>query len=230
MERGQDLVAVLRRWEDAGGLWRVLGRNREAITLGLYRCDDGEEIDRFVATDPRVDQFLAGRTSSQEVPGPAADADTPRSGGRDRDASGRARQARPRDRLGRPLPYGSVGVESVPEDPLPPVATISAAHELLAAGRPFAAHEVYEARWKAGPDAERELWQGLAQLCVGITHAERGNRIGALRLIGRARHRLETYAAADGPVYGLDLSSIIEWVRDRELAHDDRSWLIGHPL
>ena len=229
MERGPDLVAVLRRWEDAGGLWRVLGRNREAITLGLYRCDDGEEIDRFVATDPRMDQFLAGRTSSQEASGPAA-ADAPKPGGRDRDASGRARQARPRDQLGRPLPYGSVGVEPVPEDPLPPVATISLANELLAAGRPFAAHEVYEARWKAGPDAERELWQGLAQLCVGITHAERGNRIGALRLIGRARHRLETYAATGGPVYGLDLSAIIGWVRNRELAPDDHSWLINHPL
>jgi uncharacterized protein len=229
MEHGPDLVAVLRRWEDAGGLWRVLGRNRQAVTLGLYRCDDGEEIDRFVATDPRVDQFLAGRTTSQEAFS-AAGADAPMPGGRDRDASGRARQARPRDRLGRPLPYGSVGVEPVPEDPLPPVATISAAHELLAAGRPFAAHEVYEARWKAGPDAECELWQGLAQLCVGITHAERGNRIGALRLIGRARHRLETYAATEGPVYGLDLGSIIEWVRDRELTPDDRSWLIGHPL
>jgi uncharacterized protein len=232
MDRGPDLVAVLRRWEEAGGLWRVLGQNREAITLGLYRCDDGEEIDRFVATDPRVEQFLAGRTSSQEtpVPGPPAGAEAAMPGGRDRDASGRARQARPRDRLGRPLPYGSVGVEPVPEEPLPPLATISAAHDLLAAGRPFAAHEVYEARWKAGPDAERELWQGLAQLCVGITHAERGNRIGALRLIGRARHRLEVYAATGGPDYGLDLGSIIEWVRKRELARDDRSWLIGHPL
>ena len=30
----------------------------------------------------------------------------------------------------------------------------------------------------------------LAQLCVGITHAERGNRTGALRLIGRAREQL----------------------------------------
>jgi hypothetical protein len=29
------------------------------------------------------------------------------------------------------------------------------------------------------------LWQGLAQLCVSITRAERGNRIGALRLVGR---------------------------------------------
>ena len=102
--------------------------------------------------------------------------------------------------------------------------------ELLDEGRPFSAHEVYEARWKAGPAAERSLWQGLAQLCVGITHAERGNRVGALRLIGRARQRLEAYAASGGPVYGLDLGHIIEWVQDRERDSDGTSWLINHPL
>ena len=152
------------------------------------------------------------------------------SGERDRDTHGRARQARPRDRLGRPLPYGSVGIEPVPEEPLPALETISAAHELLAEGRPFSAHEVYEARWKAGPATERELWQGLAQLCVGITHAERGNRIGALRLIERARRRLETYAATGRPVYGLDLARVIEWTRDREREPDNSSWLVDHPL
>lgn len=215
MEPAPDFVAKLRRWEDAGGVWRVLGQDRDAVTVGLYRCDGGEEADRFVATDPRVAEFLAGRTSSQD---------------RDRDSQGRARQARPRDRLGRPLPYGSVGVEPVPEEPLPPLTTISHAHELLAEGRPFSAHEVYEARWKAGPESERELWQGLAQLCVGITHAERGNRIGARRLIGRARRRLETYSATGGPVYGLDLSKIIEWIEDHERRSDDSSWLVDQPL
>jgi uncharacterized protein len=215
MEPAPDFVAKLRRWEDAGGVWRVLGQDRDAVTVGLYRCDGGEEADRFVATDPRVAEFLAGRTSSQD---------------RDRDSQGRARQARPRDRLGRPLPYGSVGVEPVPEEPLPPLTTISHAHELLAEGRPFSAHEVYEARWKAGPESERELWQGLAQLCVGITHAERGNRIGARRLIGRARRRLQTYSATGGPVYGLDLSKIIEWIEDHERRSDDSSWLVDQPL
>ncbi len=43
---------------------------------------------------------------------------------RDRDADGRARQSRPRDELGRPLPYGSVGVEPVSEEPLPAAETI----------------------------------------------------------------------------------------------------------
>jgi predicted metal-dependent hydrolase len=118
----------------------------------------------------------------------------------------------------------------VSEQPLPPLETISSAHELLADGRPFSAHEVFEARWKAGPEAERDLWQGLAQLCVGITHAERGNLTGALRLIGRAGTRLETYAATGGPNYGLELSHVVGWIRERERDPGAGSWLTGHPL
>jgi uncharacterized protein len=220
MER-TDFVDVLRRWQDAGGVWRVLNQDQDSVTVGLYRCDGGEEADRFVTADPRLTQFLAGRTSSSQ--------DQERHE-RDRDPQGRAKQARPRDHLGRPLPYGSVGVEPVSEEPLPPLATISYAHELLAEGRPFSAHEVYEARWKAGPASERELWQGLAQLCVGITHAERGNRVGALRLLGRARRRLETYATTEGPVYGLDLGQIVKWIQDHERQPDSGSWLPNQPL
>ncbi len=135
--------------------------------------------------------------------------------GRDRDAAGRARQARPRDRLGRPLPYGSVGVEPVSEDPLPPGPTIEAARTLLAEGRPFSAHEVFEARWKDSPTAERDLWQGLAQLCVGSTHRERGNSAGARTLWQRALRRLTTYAATDQPTYGLDLDALTGWLAER---------------
>lgn len=132
---------------------------------------------------------------------------------RDRDAAGRARQARPRDELGRPLPYGSVGVEPVSEDPLPPLESLELARMLVEQGRPFAAHEVLEARWKAGPVEERDLWQGLAQLCVGLTHAARGNRVGAARLVERGAIRLEAYSAGAGPSYGLDLAAVVDWVR-----------------
>lgn len=129
---------------------------------------------------------------------------------RDRDENGRAKQARPRDELGRPLPYGAQGVEPVSEDPLPPLETLRFAQELLDAGRPFAAHEVLEARWKASPVQERALWQGLAQLCVGLTHAARGNSVGAARLVERGAGRLLEYASTDSPAYGMDLSLVVD--------------------
>jgi uncharacterized protein len=134
---------------------------------------------------------------------------------RDRDAAGRPRQERPRDALGRPLPYGSIGVEPVPEEPLPPADALDRARALLREGRPFSAHEVLEARWKAGPDEERGLWQGLAQVCVGLTHEARGNTAGAATLLARGAARLEDYSAGDGPRYGLDLASVIACARSR---------------
>jgi hypothetical protein len=66
MESGRDFVPLLRRWETVGGVWKVLSRDHDAVIIGLYRCDGGEEADRFEATDPRVTEFLAGRTSSQD--------------------------------------------------------------------------------------------------------------------------------------------------------------------
>jgi uncharacterized protein len=132
---------------------------------------------------------------------------------RDRDTEGRARQARPRDALGRPLPYGAEGVEPVSEEPLPPEETLLAARALVDVGRPFAAHEVLEARWKAGPEEERDLWQGLAQVCVAITHAARGNQRGADRLFERAAGRLATYAATGRWAYGLDVDAVVEHAR-----------------
>jgi uncharacterized protein len=134
---------------------------------------------------------------------------------RDRDAAGRPRQDRPRDALGRPLPYGSPGVDPVPEDPLPPQETLDRARALLREGRPFSAHEVLEARWKAAPDEERDLWQGLAQVCVGLTHEARGNAAGAATLLERGAAHLEDYATGDGPRYGLDLASVIACAHQR---------------
>ena len=91
--------------------------------------------------------------------------------------------------------------------------TVSLAWKLVQEGRPFAAHEVLEARWKAGPEEERDLWQGLAQVCVGLTHAARGNSTGAVRLLERGVARVAEYDAGDGPAYGLDLTAIIACAR-----------------
>jgi hypothetical protein len=90
---------------------------------------------------------------------------------RDRDESGRPRSARPRDAFGRPLPQGVEGIARIPDDlELPPAESLAYAQDLLDQGLAFNAHEVLEAAWKNGPDDERMLWQGLAQLAVGLTH------------------------------------------------------------
>lgn len=54
----------LRRWEDAGGTWRVLARRRDGVVLSLCRCDGGEEADRFATAVPDVLAHLGGRDRS----------------------------------------------------------------------------------------------------------------------------------------------------------------------
>lgn len=132
---------------------------------------------------------------------------------RDRDDAGRPRSTRPRDALGRPLPYGSEGVARIPDDlELSPAETLSYAQDLLDRGQAFSAHEVLEAAWKNGPGDERTLWQGLAQLAVGITHVQRGNRTGAAALLRRASARL---ALVDRPApYDVDVTGLVSFAGD----------------
>jgi hypothetical protein len=130
---------------------------------------------------------------------------------RDRDPAGRARNARPRDALGRPLPYGSAGVERAPEGVVrAPADTLAQAQALLDAGRPFHAHEVLEDAWKTRPPAERDLWRGLAQLAVGLTHAARGNGRGAARLLERGA---ASVSAAGSDRHGVDVDGLAAWAR-----------------
>jgi uncharacterized protein len=138
---------------------------------------------------------------------------------RDRDLRGRALNARPRDGLGRPLARDSAGVPRVPDAvALPPIESLAEAQRLLDAGMPFHAHEVLEATWKAAPASERDLWQGLAQLAVGLTHALRGNPVGARSLLRRGRERIAPYSPADP--YGVDVDGLIAWAVTTEAAPD----------
>ncbi|MFF0836261.1 MULTISPECIES: DUF309 domain-containing protein [unclassified Streptomyces] len=137
--------------------------------------------------------------------------------GRDRDADGRARNARPRDGLGRPLPYRAAGVERQPEGVVRTAAeTVAEAQALLDAGRPFHAHEVFEDAWKSGPEDERTLWRGLAQLAVGLTHAARGNVTGGARLLRRGADAVEEWEVARGGdrPYGIDPAGLAGWARE----------------
>ena len=93
---------------------------------------------------------------------------------------------------------------------LSPLETLAYAQDLLDRGLAFNAHEVLEAAWKNRPDDERMLWQGLAQLAVGITHVQRGNVKGAISLLRRASNRL---AHNDRPApYAIDAASLVNYV------------------
>jgi hypothetical protein len=129
---------------------------------------------------------------------------------RDRDAGGRPRSARPRDELGRPLPYGSPGVPRQPEGvSRTPEQTLEEAQRLLDAEQPFHAHEVFEDAWKSGPSADVGLWKALAQLAVGVTHRLRGNAVGAERLLSRASAGLGPYLHSTP--YGIDVQGLRRW-------------------
>ncbi|MFC9430911.1 DUF309 domain-containing protein [Streptomyces sp. NPDC056987] len=132
---------------------------------------------------------------------------------RDRDSEGRARSARPRDGLGRPLPYGAPGVERQPEGVVRGAReTLREAQRLLDAGMPFHAHEVFEDAWKSGPETERALWRGMAQLAVGLTHAARGNATGGARLLLRGAGVIDAYP--ERTPHGIDMASLTVWARE----------------
>lgn len=130
---------------------------------------------------------------------------------RDRDASGRPRNARPRDGLGRPLEHGAAGVPRQPEGVIrSPEQTLQEAQSLFDAGRPFHAHEVFEDAWKAARDApEAGLWKALAQLAVGCTHRLRGNAVGADRLLHRAAAGLAPHAGT--APYDVNVAALLSW-------------------
>jgi hypothetical protein len=132
---------------------------------------------------------------------------------RDRDATGRARNARPRDAAGRPLPYGSPDVPRQPEGVVrSPGETVDAAQRLLDARVPFQAHEVFEDAWKASTGLDRGLWKGLAQLAVGLTHLDRGNLRGAKTLLRRGIDAIAPFGAA--PANEMDVAGIVGWATD----------------
>lgn len=132
---------------------------------------------------------------------------------RDRDGAGRPRNARPRDRLGRPLPYGSPDSGRQTEGEIrSPEQTPELAQGLLDADLPFQAHEVFEDAWKLSTGSDRALWKGLAQLAVGSTHLARGNRRGGEALLRRGCAAIAPFR--DERPHGIDVSGVMCWAND----------------
>ena len=60
-------VQRLRRWEQFGGVWKVIARDGPKLTISLCRCDGGEEVDRLTATNPELVAFIGDRSSSDQA-------------------------------------------------------------------------------------------------------------------------------------------------------------------
>ena len=63
---GPELVGTLVRWQESGGVWRVLARHPTAVTVALLRCDAGEEVERLTSGDPAWLAYLADRDGTDE--------------------------------------------------------------------------------------------------------------------------------------------------------------------
>ncbi len=66
---------------------------------------------------------------------------------------------------------------------------------LFNTGEYFECHEVLEGLWRREPHSSplRALYHGLIQAAVAFYHAERGNFVGAVRVLERALPRLRPY-------------------------------------
>ena len=112
---------------------------------------------------------------------------------RDRDTAGRPKNARPRDELGRPLPRGADNALPEEEPAKTPQEALARGIEHFNAGRYFQAHEAWEEGWHPAPEPERDFWQGITQVAVGLVHRGRGNPHGAATLLRRGAKRLRGY-------------------------------------
>ncbi len=113
---------------------------------------------------------------------------------RDRDERGRPSNARPRDRLGRPLPRGATGVPTIEEfEPDDLEHALAIAVRLWDEERFFEAHEVLEEVWHAAPEEDRLFWQGVIQVAVASCHHQRGNVAGAVAMFRKAAAKLTGY-------------------------------------
>lgn len=119
---------------------------------------------------------------------------------------------RPRDRLGRPLDFDDPrAFPGVPErGEISAVDAWNEAMDYVTQGLPFHAHEVFEQRWKSGPENERDAWQALAQWGAALTQQARGNKTGQRRIASRARERLIGAQMRDAVPGVIDVDQVLE--------------------
>ena len=107
----------------------------------------------------------------------------------------RQKPERPRDELGRPLPWGEPTRIHLPDfDAMTLEDNDRAARGFLAAREFFGAHEAWETAWKqAKGTGDEELFKGLSQMGAGYVHLLRGNAHGTTMLLRRGAMRIAAY-------------------------------------
>jgi uncharacterized protein len=121
----------------------------------------------------------------------------------------RQKTERPRDELGRPLPWDQENrleledFDSFPQEENHRLGTLH-----FNSGRFFHAHEAWETAWKQGRGTpDEEFFKGLSQLGAGYVHYRRGNPHGAHTLIRRGTRRIGRY----GPGHqGVEVERVVE--------------------
>jgi hypothetical protein len=116
----------------------------------------------------------------------------------------RNKPERPRDRLGRPQPWGRRNPRADYDRCRCREPRLGREH--LNAGRFFPAHEAWETAWKQARDTgDAELFKGLSQLGAGYVHLLRGNAHGATRLLRRGAGRIARYPSGH---LGVDTTAV----------------------
>ncbi len=107
----------------------------------------------------------------------------------------RQKPERPRDHLGRPLPWDAENLLHLPDlDAMSADENHEIARRFVAQENWFGAHEAWETAWKkARGTGDEEFFKGLSQMGAGYVHLRRGNAHGAVTLWRRAAGRIARY-------------------------------------
>ena len=57
-------LAQLRRWEAAGGTWRVQRQGDAGVTVALLTCGAGEQVDEIASAEPALLAYVANAERS----------------------------------------------------------------------------------------------------------------------------------------------------------------------
>lgn len=130
----------------------------------------------------------------------------------DRNRAPGEKTRRPRDELGRLLPWGNENRLHLEDfDSLSLEENHRLGIEHFDAGRFFHAHEAWETTWKQSRgEKDEEFFKGLSQLGAGYTHYRRGNPHGAHTLIRRGLSRIRRYGPRHQGIAVAELAAAAE--------------------